>query len=405
MARPKVIVQIYPMLPAVDRAERERLRPLGRNAEIYHQVLHETVDLVTEIDKMGVWGISTIEHHFHSEGYELGPNPGVLNAFWASHVKNAYIGALGYVMGTRDPIRVAEETAILDHMMKGRYFVGVTRGYQSRWLNTLGQSIDAVATVSDGGPDDLRNREIFEERVRMLLECWAEESISFKHETYEAPYPHDTGIVDYPARKSIETAGAHGELGPDGTIRRHCVVPSTYTKPHPPLFAPMSGSAASIPFLAKNGIRPIYFSPLAVLRGFAEDYVEVGRSVGVDYALGERQCMARWVHLGEKQEFLDKIVKYDVEMYEQHYQTFYPKMQFGDREATLKGMLDSGIFTGGTVEELKTQWRNQYAQLPAEYITLIWHYAQCPMDVMLEELGVFMDQVIPELDAPSSTGT
>ncbi len=402
MARPKVIVQIYPMLPAADRAERERLRPLGRNAELYHKVLHETVDLVKEIDKLGAWGISTIEHHFHSEGYEVGPNPGVLNAFWASHVKRARLGALGYVMGTRDPIRVAEETAILDHMTNGRFFVGVTRGYQSRWLNTLGQNIDAVATVSDGSADDQRNREIFEERVGMLMECWTQESINFKHDTYEAPYPHETGVVDYPARKSIETAGGHGELGPDGSIQRHVVVPSLYSDPHPPLFAPMSGSAASIPFLAKNGIRPVYFSPLAVLRGFAEDYVEVGRSVGKEYALGERQCIARWVHLGDENEFLNKIVNYDVEMYEQHYQTFYPKMQFGGREETLKGMLASGIFTGGTLEQLKTQWRDQYEQLPAEYITLVWHYAQVPMDVMLEELSVFMDQVVPELDAPSS---
>ena len=73
MATPKVIVQLYPVLPAEDRADRERKRPLGRNREVYHRVLHESLDLVKEIDQMGVWGISTIEHHLHSEGYELGP--------------------------------------------------------------------------------------------------------------------------------------------------------------------------------------------------------------------------------------------------------------------------------------------------------------------------------------------
>jgi alkanesulfonate monooxygenase SsuD/methylene tetrahydromethanopterin reductase-like flavin-dependent oxidoreductase (luciferase family) len=39
-------------------------------------------------------------------------------------------------MATQDPIRVAEETAILDHITRGRYFVGFARGYQSRWTNT-----------------------------------------------------------------------------------------------------------------------------------------------------------------------------------------------------------------------------------------------------------------------------
>ena len=32
-------------------------------------------------------------------------------------------------------------------------------------------------------------------------------------------------------------------------------------------------------------------------------------------------------------------------------------------------------------------------------ITLIWHYAHCPKELMLEELGVFMTEVLPELDA------
>ena len=34
--------------------------------------------------RMGLWGAATIEHHFWSEGYEVGPNPGVLNAYWAA---------------------------------------------------------------------------------------------------------------------------------------------------------------------------------------------------------------------------------------------------------------------------------------------------------------------------------
>jgi len=102
-------------------------------------------------EDLGVWGASTIEHHLHSEGYEVGPNPGILNAWWASQFKKIQIGALGYVMATQDPIRVAEETAILDHITRGRYFVGFARGYQSRWTNTLGQFTETRATLSDCG--------------------------------------------------------------------------------------------------------------------------------------------------------------------------------------------------------------------------------------------------------------
>jgi hypothetical protein len=113
--RPKVILQLYPVLPSDGEEGRMRERPLGRSRDLYQQVLFDWLDIVKAADEMGVWGASTIEHHLHSEGYEVGPNPGILNAWWAGQVKNIHVGALGYVMATQDPIRVAEETAILDH--------------------------------------------------------------------------------------------------------------------------------------------------------------------------------------------------------------------------------------------------------------------------------------------------
>ena len=405
MATPKVIVQLYPVLPAQDRADRERRRPLGRDSELYHRVLHESLGLVKEIDQMGGWGISTIEHHLHSEGYELGPNPGVLNAWWASQVKHAYLGALGYVMATRDPIRVAEETAILDHMTNGRFFVGLTRGYQARWTNILGQHINAVATLSDGSADDAKNREIFEERTLMLLKCWAEESVEVKTPNYAIPYPYETGVRGYPAWRSAATAGAPGEVGPDGTIKRVSVVPRPYTRPHPPVFVAMSGSASSIPFLARHGFRPTYFTNLENVVQFARLYVEEAHAAGLPFALGERQNIVRWIHVGRnEQEFRAKLQSYDYEMYANFYTAFFPKLpHFADADATLNSMKESGIFMGGTVEQLKEQWRHTYAALPAEYITLIWHYAQVPKEVVLDELEVFMTKVLPELEAPSST--
>jgi len=404
MATPKIIVQLYPMLPAKDRADRERRRPLGRDSDLYHSVLHDSLDLVRQVDEMGVWGISTIEHHLHSEGYELGPNPGVLNAWWAGQVKRAYLGALGYVMATRDPVRVAEETAILDHMTNGRFFVGLTRGYQARWTNILGQSIDAIATLSDGSADDARNREIFEERTEMLLKLWAEDSVSINQPHYQIPYPFETGVRGYPAWKSASTAGAPGEVGPDGSIQKICVVPKTYTRPHPPIFVAMSGSASSIPFLARHGFRPTYFTNLENVLNFARSYVTEANAAGLPFVLGQRQNIVRWVHFGrDQQEFRDKLMQYDFDMYDNFYTAFFPKLpHFADANATMQSMIDSGIFMGGTVEEVRAQWRHIYSVLPSEYITLIWHYAQVPKEVLLEELDLFLRKVLPDLDAPSS---
>lgn len=189
----KPILQIYPVVPAT-RAEREEMRPIGRHVERYHQLLGEWHDIVRAADRLGFWGVATIEHHFHSEGYEVGPNPGVLNAYWAAITERVRIGQLGYVMSAQNPIRVAEETAILDHLTNGRFFVGFARGYQARWTNILGQHLGAKATLSPSGTqdkmadltpeqvaarfaDDQINREVFEEQVDFVLRAWADDSI------------------------------------------------------------------------------------------------------------------------------------------------------------------------------------------------------------------------------------
>jgi len=166
----------------------------------------------------------------------------------------------------------------------------------------------------------------------------------------------------------------------------------------------MSGSAASVPFLAQHGFRPTYFTGLDTLVEFATLYVEEARAAGSEYALGARQNIARWIHLGRNEaEFTGRLLRYDYEMWVQHYSKFYDGIpKFDNTDATVQSMKDSGIFLGGTVEQLKAQWRHIYDRLPCEYITLIWHYAHCPKELMLEELGVFLTQVLPELDATAS---
>jgi len=146
----KVIVQCYPVLPTADEAERIARRPIGRDAGLYQKVLRDWIEIIEAADRLGLWGATAIEHHFHSEGYEVSPSPGVLNAFWAAKTKRLRVGQLGYVMTAHNPVRVAEETAVLDHLTEGRCFVGFSRGFQSRWTDFMGQHTGAVATLSDG---------------------------------------------------------------------------------------------------------------------------------------------------------------------------------------------------------------------------------------------------------------
>jgi hypothetical protein len=49
----KVILQLYPMLPARDEAEREALRPLGRDRERYQDAIAGWHDIIRAADELG----------------------------------------------------------------------------------------------------------------------------------------------------------------------------------------------------------------------------------------------------------------------------------------------------------------------------------------------------------------
>ena len=51
MPKPKVILQLYPTLPTEDRADREAKRPIGRDGDLYHEVLHEWLEVVKAADE------------------------------------------------------------------------------------------------------------------------------------------------------------------------------------------------------------------------------------------------------------------------------------------------------------------------------------------------------------------
>src|SRR5262245_47469013 len=99
----KAIVQFYPTLPAPPGRRGEN-RPLGRDRGAYQAVMRDWARIAQAAEDMGYWGIASIEHHFHSEGYEIAPAPGVINAWLGAHTKRINIGTNGYPLGTHDAI-------------------------------------------------------------------------------------------------------------------------------------------------------------------------------------------------------------------------------------------------------------------------------------------------------------
>ncbi len=399
----KVVVQMYPMLRANGVEERKELRPIGRNKERYQEAMDGMPDLISAMDDLDVWGVSSIEHHFHSEGYEVGPSIGMNQGYWAGLSKKVRIGSLGYVMSVDDPIRVAEETATLDHMTKGRCFVGFARGYQARWTNVLGQKLGSVATLSDGSQDDERNRRIFEEQVDLVMKAWTEESFDHKSDLWEYPYPHDKGLENWFMGDVTRELGAPGEMDEDGVIRKVCVVPAPYTDPHPKVFIASNASLETVEYAGARGFIPTYFSSIGRCANFGPRYTEVANQNGYNFAHGQNQNIVRWPHIGaSSEEGAQMALDWSKDIFMNFYGPLFPdwteKAKGADDAKVLDLMNDTGLFQYGTVSEVRDQYIEQWKQLPAEYITLIYHYAQTPKQDMIDQLKIFMEEVKPALD-------
>jgi len=417
----KPIMMMYPVIPARDEAERAALRPLGRNVERYHTAVTGMTEIVRAADEMGVWGASTVEHHFWSEGYEIGPAPGALQAYWAAVTKNLHVGVLGYVMSTQNPIRVAEEAAVINHLAQGRSFVGFARGYQSRWTNVLGQHYGARATKSPSAAiynvqtaqagfatattlekdlgDDAHNRAIFEENVEIVLKAWTQESFEHKGMNWQLPYPHDTGVEDWPlARAGVtQRLGADGEVDDEGRVRRVCVVPAPYTRSHPQVFVSGSGSPDTIAFSARHGFVPAYFAGIGSATPLSEAYREEAARSGYAFAPGQNQCLVRWLEIGRTdEEALERIRAYDLDIWKNFYAAMGRRaVENGD---FLGSLIKSGLFVFGSVDTVRRQLVEQWKVFPAEYVVLVNHYAQMPKEIVIETLDLFMRHIKPSLD-------
>src|SRR5215471_5219203 len=94
--------------------------------ELGRQSFEMSIELLECGDELGYDWISFAEHHYTSG--RLTPSPIVMASHMASRIKRAKIALLGPLVPTQNPVRIAEETAMLDNLCGGRLVVGLLRG-------------------------------------------------------------------------------------------------------------------------------------------------------------------------------------------------------------------------------------------------------------------------------------
>jgi alkanesulfonate monooxygenase SsuD/methylene tetrahydromethanopterin reductase-like flavin-dependent oxidoreductase (luciferase family) len=295
----KFMIFVLPTVPATFE-ERRNLRPIGRNNERYQQMLDELRQLVVLAEQAEFDVFATTEHHFHSEGYEASVAPLLLYTDLAARTERIKFASLGLVLPAWDPVRVAEEIAVLDHLTKGRFYAGFARGYQDRWVNVLGQQYHATGAPMDGSAIDQHNRDVYEEALEIIRKAWTEDTITYNGKYYKIPYPYEEGIRRWPAAEWTRTYGAPGEVDAQGVVRKISVIPKPYQQPHPPLFQPFSVSENTIRYTARSSIVPwILVSNPPDFQRLCQIYQEVAQTSGRSLKLGESVGAFRAVHFGK----------------------------------------------------------------------------------------------------------
>ncbi len=303
----RVIVMALPYL--ISHEERQQTRPpqlAGTDKARYRILMDRMREMVQHAEALGYYGFAMSEHHMQVEGIETTTNPLMWNYFVAQHTKNLRVGQVGMVLTTANPIKLAEDIAMLDHFTNGRVFAGFARGNTPRWTNTFGQHINITSTHSDHSTTDQRNRAIFYENWRIVKELWTKPTTCIQGEFWKVPYPtewHFRPTEDLAPNTVTETRQLK-EIG---------IVPRPFQNPHPPVYAPFSSSMETVRFWAREGGKMVSFVsneyerfiPI-VLEEYAKEAERAGRKVtpndtvaiGAHLTLGRTPAESEFIERG-----------------------------------------------------------------------------------------------------------
>src|SRR5580692_9307102 len=132
--------------------------PANYSPEAGDKAYQTMIERLEYVEAIGFDWVSLSEHHYSPR--ILTPSPIVSAAYVAAKIKNLKIALLGPIVPQANPIRIAEELAMVDTMSQGRLIVGLLRGTTNEYLSF------------DLNPAE--GREKTDEGMELILKAWTE---------------------------------------------------------------------------------------------------------------------------------------------------------------------------------------------------------------------------------------
>jgi alkanesulfonate monooxygenase SsuD/methylene tetrahydromethanopterin reductase-like flavin-dependent oxidoreductase (luciferase family) len=339
-----------------------------RGAE--HERLWDEVEWTVAADRAGFKYSWTTEHHFLDEYSHLSANESFIG-FVAAKTTQMHHGSgiFNITPPVNHPARLAERAAMLDHLSRGRFELGMGRG-----SSTLEQS-------GFGITDPELTRDMFDEVVPQLTRMWRDEPYSFEGEFFSMPERH--------------------------------VLPKPYTDPHPPLWV-AAGSPATFKKAARMGLGVLCFtmsSPESLkplIEEYKEEIARCDEPAGA-YINDNIMVTSQMLCLEDGQRArdiaCDMTSGYQNSLVFRYLDTFpkppglpvWPDLIPEPMPADLEARIEAGLTVIGTPEECERATR-AYADAGADQLVFGMLSTTMPLEVAIEATETFGREIIPLFD-------
>ena len=105
-------------------------------------------------DELGFSSVGVLEHHGSEDGYN--PSPFVLAGAIAARTRRITIRLTALILPLHDPVRVAEDAAVVDQISRGRFELVIGAGYVGREFAMFGKSLDDRVRLQTEGVEVLK---------------------------------------------------------------------------------------------------------------------------------------------------------------------------------------------------------------------------------------------------------
>lgn len=194
-------------------------------------VFRAELEQIEKAEELGFDGVWLAEHHF--QWYGIATDLMVLAAWVAARTERVRIGTAIVVLPFHNPLRLAEQVAIVDLISKGRLDLGVGRGYQAAEYDGFNIPMD-------------ESKARFLECMEILIKAWTEETFS-----YDGHFTHVKDVT---------------------------LLPKPVQKPHPPIYIASWMTPETIRYAAERGY------PIMAPAGLASDQVKTNYELYRDYS-------------------------------------------------------------------------------------------------------------------------